>query len=382
MDYVILVRMSGEITLKSPGVVKSWINMLMRNIGHRLYRKGMRAKNMFYRAGRIIFEFEGDPTEACTETSRVFGVREAILCIRVPNDIESISNVAIDMARNWTGTFAVRTNRYKEYPYTSLQVNAMIGEKILEANKNLKVDLMDPDNLLEIEIREDHAFIYKEKRRGFGGLPYGVSGKAVALCSGGIDSSLAAWLMMKRGMKIVLVHAVLSPYYSNEAKERFYDAYEWLRGWVPSGRLKAYLVPIGDIHSRVRLPALKYRCIFCKMLMFRIAEYIAKIERAHALVTGEVLSQVASQTPPNILAIDSVVDIPVFRPVIYMDKDEIDHMAQKIGLYKIVARDVGKCRLVPKTPATSVDPETARKLSSIITDKILVEAVERAEKVK
>ena len=320
--------------------------------------------------------------EAAREIAKVFGVREAMVSLRVPNDIESIIEAALETTKEWSGTFAVRTNRaFKEYPLTSIQINSIVGEKILESNRNLRVDLANPENILEIEIREDYAYIYEKRYSGFGGLPYGVSGKGIALMSGGIDSTLAAWLMMKRGMKIVGLHLDLTPYYSEKAKNRFFDALEWLREWTPNGRMKAYIVPIGDIHAKVRLPALRYRCVFCKMLMLKIAEHIVIRERAHAIITGEVLSQVASQTPVNMMIIDSITDIPVIRPVIHMDKDEIDKLAQKIGLYNIVARDVGECALVPKRPAIETEPEIAEILKQLITRSTIQEALSKAEKI-
>ena len=381
MDKVVLIRLSGEITLKSPGILRAWINTLIKNIRKRLHRKGLEKTRITYRAGRIFIEADKDIEKIHSETQKVFGVKETILCIRIPNDLDSIIGTAVELTRNWAGTFAVRTNRIKEYPLTSLEVNRIVGEKILEANRNLEVDLTNPDNELEIEIRENYAYVFEKKIEGFGGLPYGVSGKGVALVSGGIDSSLAAWLMMKRGMRIVAVHADLSPYYSEDAKKRFFDALDWLRDWVPSGRLKTYIVPIGDIHANIRLPALKYRCIFCKMLMLKIAEYISRKEKAHAIITGEVLSQVASQTPVNMMAIDSVVNIPVLRPIVFMDKDEIDSLAQKIGLYDIVARDVGKCKLVPKRPVIEIDGETAKAIANLITRSIISDALSKTEKI-
>ncbi len=381
MDKVVLIRLSGEITLKSPGILRAWINTLMKNIRKRLHRKGLEKPRITYRAGRIFIEADKDIEKIHSETQKVFGVKETILCIRIPNDLDSIIGTAVELTRNWAGTFAVRTNRIKEYPLTSLEVNRIVGEEVIRNNGNLRVDLTNPDNVLEIEIREHYAYIFEKKLEGFGGLPYGVSGKGVALVSGGIDSSLAAWLMMKRGMRIVIVHVDLSPYYSEDAKKRFFDVLDWFRDWIPSGRLKTYIVPIGDVHANVRLPALRYRCLFCKMLMLRIAEYIARRERAHAIITGEVLSQVASQTPVNMMAISSVVDLPILRPMVFMDKNEIDSLAQRIGLYSIVARDVGKCRLVPKRPATEIDPQTAETLASLITKSIISDVIGKAEKI-
>jgi len=371
---VVLVRISGEITIKSPGIVRLWIRTLLKNIRRRLFRKQIHVGSIAYRAGRIYVETD-NADGAAAEISRVFGVKEAIVAWRVDRDIESIIECATNIAKGWTGTFAVRASRVGDYPLKSIEINSILGEKILETNKNLSVDLSNPDHVLEVEVREDYAYVYETKFAGYGGLPYGVSGKGIVLMSGGIDSSLAAWLMMRRGMRIVVLHIDLSPYYSQDARRRFDEAVFWLKEWTPNGRLKVYVVPIGHIHDRVRLPSNRYRCVFCKMLMLRIAERIAMLEKAHAIITGEVLSQVASQTPQNILAIDRCVRIPVLRPLIHMDKDDIDRLAQRIGLYNIVARDVGECSLVPKRPAIETDEETAEILCGVITESMVRDAI-------
>ena len=379
MGKIVLIRLSGEVFLKSPAVVRRWVDILMENIRMRLRRKNIGFYSVDYVRGRIIVR-GGSAEDIAFEVSRVFGVREAVVCLEVPTQIDGICSAAVELARNWAGTFAVRTNRvYKGFPLTSLEVNKVVGRRILEANDRLRVDLSNPDNTLVIEIRENSTFIYEKRINGPRGLPYGVSGSGVALMSGGIDSTLAAWLMMKRGMQIISLHLDLSPFYSAEAKDRFMDAIRWLGDWVPDGKIKTYIVPIGEIHSKVELPGQKYRCVFCKMLMLKIAETVARIEKAQAIITGEVLSQVASQTPENMKTISSVVGTPILRPLISMDKDEIDDMARKIGLYSIVARDVGKCKLVPEHPATKTKREIAEKVIQILDHIDLEELIERGE---
>ncbi len=379
MEKVVLLRISGEITIKTPSVVGYWLTKLVKNIKKRFLRKEIDIRKVESRGGRIFIESDS-PEDAMREAAKIFGVKESILAIRVDSNIDDIVVAALEITRDWVGTFAVRTSRTK-FPLTSLEVNRIVGEKILEANKNLSVSLDNPEKVLRIEIRKEHAYIYIKSVPGFGGLPYDVSGKGVALVSGGIDSALAGWLMMKRGMRIVIVHADLSPYYTSLARNRFLEVRDWLSDWVPSGRLKTYIVPIGEIHTNVKLPAKRYRCVFCKMLMLKIAEMVANREKAHAIITGETLSQVASQTASNMRTISSVVRLPILRPLIWMDKDEIDHFAQKIGLYSLVAREVGKCGLVPKRPAVKVEEDIADKIRDIISKEMLRDIIMRAEKV-
>ncbi len=368
--------MAGEITLKAPSVVGHWISILINNIKKYARRKNIGIDSIAYREGRIIIE-SSNPNKLCAELKKVFGIQEAVVCCRVDNDIETISAIAIKLSKNWSGTFAVRTNRvYKDFPYTSLQVNSIVGERILRANKDLKVDLSNPQNLLFIEIRREGTYIYLDRIHGWGGLPYGVSGRGVALVSGGIDSTLAAWMMMKRGAKIIALHIDMSPFYSREAKSRFMEVINWLADWAPEGHIRAYIVPLGKIHSKLRLPDEKYRCIFCKMLMLKTAEFIANRERATFIITGEVLSQVASQTPENLVVIDSIASIPILRPLISMDKAEIDDMARRINVYNIVAKNVGKCKLVPKKPAVRTPASIEEKLKKIIEEIDLSKVIE------
>ena len=381
MEEVVLGRLSGEITLKSPSIVKEWINLILRHIKKRLLRRNIKPRAIYSLESRIFIE-PGENIDAqfvAEQVAKVFGIKEAIVAIRTPLNIESIVETAKQLTEGLKGTFAVRTNRaYKEFPYTSIEINRIVGEAIIEANNNLRVDLSSPDFTLEIEIRRNGAYIYRNKVAGFAGLPYGVSGKGVALVSGGIDSSLAAWLAMKRGMKVVVLHADMGSYYSEKAKNRAISVLKWLADWVPSGRLKAYIVPVANLHEEAKLPVNKYRCVFCKMLLIKLAELVAKREYAHAIITGESLSQVASQTPENLRVINLVTRYPILRPLIFMDKAEIDSLAQKIGLYHIVSMDVGKCRLVPRRPAVDTELEVAKKLIEILKSLPIDEAIEKA----
>ncbi len=381
MQEVVLGRLSGEITLKSPGIVKEWLNLIIRHIKKRLLRKNLEARNVYSQESRIFIEpKENSDIEQISENvAKIFGIKEAIVAIRTSLNLEDIIAASKEIASNFKGTFAVRTRRaYKQFPYTSLEINQIVGEALIETNKSLKVNLENPDSLLEIEIRKSGAYIYKKRKIGFGGLPYGVSGKGVALISGGVDSSLAAWFAMKRGMKIVAVHADMGKYYSNLARKRAQSVLRWLADWVPSGRLKAYIVSVAELHEKAKLPVNRFRCVFCKMLLIKLAELVARKEYAHAIITGESLSQVASQTPQNLKAINTITRYPILRPLIFMDKTEIDHLAQRIGLYGITSIDVGSCRLVPRRPAIETEDKVAYELVDIVESLPLDEAVDNA----
>ncbi|MCR8433457.1 MAG: tRNA uracil 4-sulfurtransferase ThiI [Candidatus Korarchaeota archaeon] len=379
MSEIILGRLSGEVTLKSRGVIRSWLNLLVKQIERRLQRKNLKASIQILELRVIVEPKEDSNIELIADSvAKTFGIKEVIIAKKVPLNIDDIISASREVVSNFSGTFAVRTHRaYKGFPVTSIELNKIIGEVLVRENKNLKVDLKNPDLELRIEIRKDGAYVYRKKKEGPGGLPYSVSGRGIALISGGIDSSVAAWLAMKRGMKIIALHADMGEYYSDRARNRARAVLKWLADWVPSGKLKAYIVRVAKLHERVKLPSDEFRCVFCKMLLVKLAELVAKKESAHAIITGESLSQVASQTPQNIKIINLVTSYPILRPLIFMDKSEIDSIAQKIGLYNIVSIDVGSCLLLPRRPALKTDDRFATRLIEILYSLPLEETLER-----
>ena len=235
---------------------------------------------------------------------------------------------------------------------TSPQIEREVGGRIKEARGWL-VDLDEPEFTIHVEALTHEAFYYFGKERGAGGMPVGVSGRVACLLSGGIDSPVAAWRLMRRGCRVLLVHFHSYPILSRASQEKARELARLLAEFQLHSRL--FLVPFGEIQQQVVLavpPPL--RVVVYRRLMMRIAEAIAREHRAQALVTGEVVGQVASQTLENLASIDSVVSMPVLRPLVGMDKDEITAEAQRLGSYSIsIIPDQDCCTLfTPRHPAT------------------------------
>jgi len=287
--------------------------------------------------------------------ARVFGVANFARAGRAPLDVGAIASAIL---RDLDGTsnphsFRVSARRAdKRFAMTSPQIEREIGGRIKEA-RGWTVNLDDPEFTIHVEALTDEAFYYFGKEPGAGGMPVGVSGRVACLLSGGIDSPVAAWRLMRRGCRVLLVHFHSYPILSRASQEKARELARLLAQYQFHSRL--FLVPFGDIQRQVTLsvpPPL--RVVIYRRLMMRIAERIARNHRAGALVTGEVVGQVASQTLENLASINDVVSMPVLRPLIGMDKDEITDQAQRLGTYPIsIIPDQDCCTLfTPRHPAT------------------------------
>jgi thiamine biosynthesis protein ThiI len=254
-----------------------------------------------------------------------------------------------------------------------------IGGRIKEA-RGWRVDLGNPGLTIHVEALTDEAFYYFGKEPGAGGLPAGTSGRVACLLSGGIDSPVAAWRMMRRGCRVIFVHFHSYPILSRASQEKVRELVGALTKFQYDSKL--YLVPFGEIQQKVVLAvAPPLRVVIYRRLMMRIAEAIARHNRAQALVTGEVVGQVASQTLENLSSIDNVVSMPVLRPLIGMDKDEITAAAQRLGTYEIsIIPDQDCCTLfTPRHPATKAKRwEVERAEVSLPIDEIVNGAVAAA----
>ena len=265
----------------------------------------------------------------------------------------SRAEILRDLGDMETETFRVSARRAdKRFPLTSPQIEREVGGRIKEA-RGWRVDLGKPGLTIHVEALTSDAFYFFGKDRGPGGLPSGVSGRVVCLLSGGIDSPVAAWRMMRRGCRVLFVHFHSYPILSRASQEKARELVRLLTRFQLHSRL--LLVPFGEIQQRVVLSvAPPLRVVIYRRLMMRIAEAVARAHKAHALTTGEVVGQVASQTLENMTQIDDVVRMPVLRPLIGMDKDEITAEAQRLGTYPIsIIPDQDCCTLfTPRHPAT------------------------------
>jgi len=330
------------------------------------------------RPGRIVLDLDDNPQpEAVLERARrVCGVASVSLGYRTSSTLQAMQSLIGRLVEGRTfGSFRISARRaFKTYPMSSVELNRALGAFVLERVPT-RVSLEHPEVDIVVEVLPDETFVSLDRRPGPGGLPVGGSGTVAALISGGIDSPVAAWRMMKRGCRVVFVHFHSVPYLPDTSQVKVRALVERLTEWQYASRL--HLVPFGEIQREVVLsvppPA---RVVVYRRLMLRIAEVIARGTGALALATGESLGQVASQTLENIAAIDAVATMPVLRPLVGTDKIEITDEAKRLGTFETsIEPDADCCTLfVPKHPATRMTPAEAVAVESRLELDRLVQA--------
>lgn len=346
-----------EIALK--GQNRPWfIARLVRNM--RQAMRDLDVSEVRVLMGRIEVVLGPKTTwEAARERlSDVFGIGNFARAGRAALDVDAIANAILnDLGPANPRTFRVSARRAdKRFPLTSPQIEREVGGRIKEA-RGWSVNLDDPEFTIHVEALTREAFYFFGKERGPGGLPVGASGRVACLLSGGIDSPVAAWRMMRRGCRVLFVHFHSYPILSRASQDKARELARLLTRFQFDSRL--LLVPFGELQQQVLLsvpPPL--RVIVYRRLMLRIAEQLARRNRAQALVTGEVVGQVASQTLENMATIGSVVSMPVLRPLVGMDKEEIMDAARRLGTYAVsIIPDQDCCTLfTPRHPATKAKP--------------------------
>jgi tRNA uracil 4-sulfurtransferase len=374
----VLVRY-GEIFLKSEPVRKIYEKILVRNIKSALKREGIEFTIRRER-GRIFIN--GDVEKIKEALKNVFGIVSFSPCYHLETcDIEKIKEFVRNNYENWIKqeqTFAIRAKRVGTHEYTRKDLEREIGKVV-----DRKVNLDNPDVTIFVEVRGNDTYIYTQLIKGLGGMPVGSSGKVLSLISGGIDSPVASFLSMKRGCKVSFIHFHSYPLVSNKSIEKSKEIVKILNKY--QFRSVLYLVPFHEIQMKIKATIIpKYRIIFYRRFMLRIAEKIAKIENAKALVTGESLAQVSSQTLSNIATIEEVTKMPILRPLIGMDKEEIIQIAKKIGTYDISILPQEDCctLFIPKHPATKSEAKTIKEIERKFNVRVMVnKALKETEKV-
>lgn len=361
MTTLWLIRYS-EIFLKSDPVRRHWENLLMTNI-----RRVLPDCHVNHERGRIWLSGEVDPERL----SKVFGI---VSFSKVEKAALSDLNVGLlafcrKIELGSRKTFAMRVKRIGDHPFSSQKMAADTGSIVLEEYPHLTVDLRNPDKEIFIEIRDDRCYLYDTIIEGPGGIPLGAEGTLVALVSGGIDSPVAAWMMMKRGCRIIPIYVSLDEFLDETIHDRAEKVIESLRPYQPDINLQVitdqYLASAKKELIQAGLE--KYTCIFCKRRMYRIAESVARSCGAAGVVTGESLGQVASQTLDNLIVLNDAATIPIHRPLIGFDKEEIIRLAQKIGTFvPSITRTTG-CQAVPKGPSTKADLEKILDIEGKLT---------------
>ena len=364
---VVLVRY-GEITLKDKWTRQNWERILAGNISNCIRSEGIEAK--ITRGEGRIFIHTSDP-RAGEIASQVFGVVSSSPAQSVGPDLSEISRAAVTIASGLIfSSFAIRARRSSGI-ISSEEIGRSAGEAVRNST-GITVDLNNPDLEIFVEARKDRAYVFTEILKGVGGLPLGSQGKMISLISGGIDSPVAAWLMMKRGCITSLLHFDARPY--ADSLEPSLLSAEILAKWTSGRKINFIQVPISKGIEKIAAHYPRATCILCRRLMYRIATEIVKRESALGLVTGYSLGQVASQTPDNIMAEQSDIDVPIYHPLISMDKTEIMELARKIGTYEVTA-ETKSCTAVPQKPMTKAKVDKILEIDDELGLKYLAKAL-------
>jgi thiamine biosynthesis protein ThiI len=364
-----------ELALK--GRNRSWfVQILVRNL--RAALRGLHVTSVRTVVGRIEIELPPDTawTEVRDRIRLVFGIANFSYAGRAPHEFDALASAILaDLGDRSADSFRVSARRAdKRFPFTSPQIEREVGGLIQEA-KGWRVNLDAPALTIHIEMLPDYAFYFFGKEQGAGGLPTGTGGRVACLLSGGIDSPVAAYRMMRRGCSVLLVHFHSYPILSRASQEKVREIAALLTRHQQRSRL--ILVPFGELQQQVVLGVrAELRVVIYRRLMLRIAERLARAWHARALVTGEVIGQVASQTLENLTTIAGATTLQVLRPLVGMDKDEIIAQAERIGTLPISnIPDQDCCQLfTPRHPATRATHEQVMRAEEALPVADMVEA--------
>ena len=387
-EHIFIVR-CGEVALK--GMNKPYFERMLVERIKKLLKKfdGISVKRQ---EGLIFVRADGalNKQEIIHEISKVFGVASISPAVECESTMESIGEAAVKymleaIDERGIKTFKVEAKRAdKNFPVKSPEIGRQIGAVVLKGCKVLKVDVHHPDCLLFVDVRHDKSYIYQDKIAGFGGLPLGTNGKGLSLLSGGIDSPVATWMMAKRGVALEMVHFYSYPYTSPEAREKVLELAKLLTPWC--GRLTVHVVPFTHIQEELRRSCPEdYFTLLMRRFMMRIAEGVARRTGCRAVVTGESLGQVASQTMDAMAVTGAVTALPIFRPLVGMDKEEAVRIARKIGTFETSILPYEDCCTVftPRHPRTRPRLEDVEAIEEPLDMEGLVkEALEGIERVQ
>ena len=356
MNYDLIIARYGEVGLKSHKVRSRFEKRLIRNM-----ESSIEAEIDIDQARIFIFPQNFD--DAINKLSKIFGVVSYSPAVSTHTTFDEVEETLLKYVDeleknnliNPNTKFAIRCRRVGTHDFTSQEFAAFAGSVVVK-KLGCPVDLSNPDLEIFIEVRDNDTYIYHEKISGPGGLPLGTQGKVIVLLSSGIDSPVAAYLMMKRGCQVIALYCDNAPYTSSKALKKNEDIINQLQTYASGAPIKRRIVKYGDYLSKCQNDApSRMTCILCKSGMYQLAAMLAKDMHALAIVDGNSLGQVASQTLPNILATREDVDVPIFSPLIGMDKVEISRIAEKIGTFDISKLDDGGCKAVPRYPETNAN---------------------------
>lgn len=348
MERVVLIKY-GELTTKK-GNRKFFINTLYQNIKKKL--DGLNVK-ISKDISRMYIEFQDTDLENVLKNlNQVFGIHTYQVAYKIETELETIKSLAVDIMKDKTGTFKVETKRAnKNFPILSTEFSRQIGGLVLKNSTNLKVDVHNPATILMIEILDRYTYLYTDIYYGLGGYPVGVQSKGMLMLSGGIDSPVAGYLALKRGVKLDCVYFEAIPHTSLEARNKVIELSRKLCQYADT--IKLHIVPFTAIQESIYKECNPEYCItIMRRMMYRIMERLAKRNKGLVIINGESIGQVASQTLTSMSVINSVTNMPVIRPVACLDKLEIIDISKKIDTYDISILPYEDCCtvFVPKHP--------------------------------
>lgn len=376
MEYDHILIRFGEITTKGRNR-NHFINKLLNNIKRKLTDyKGITFEKT---RDRIYIKLNGEPHEGIVEVLKnIIGIQSFSLALKVESEIEKIKDgvlAAIKQLDHQGKTFKISARRSdKSFELDSNQLNYELGSHILKNTEEIYVNVHSPDINIRVEVRKEATYITFKDEKGVGGLPVGSSGKAMLMLSGGLDSPVAGYLSMKRGLTIEAVHFHSPPYTSDRARQKVIDLAQQLTEF--SGTVKLHIVPFTDIQITIQrqIPE-NYTLISTRRMMLRITDEIRRRRNALAIVTGESLGQVASQTLESMHVINNVTSTPIIRPLVTVDKFDIIDMAKKINTHDISIRPFEDCCTIftPSAPKTRPKLENVTHYESYTDFESLIE---------
>ncbi|MBQ4332605.1 MAG: tRNA 4-thiouridine(8) synthase ThiI [Clostridia bacterium] len=378
----ILLIKNGELALKGLNR-RTFEEALMRNLRYRLRRAGdftlRRAQSTIYIEPKNDY---ADLEEACDSVSRVFGIAAFSRARVTQKDLRAIQEAAVEYLGDRLATaktFKVEAKRAdKAFPYTSPEISREVGGYVLSHYHHLRVDVHDPDLLIMVEIRDFGAYIHAQQLPGAGGMPVGTGGRAAIMISGGIDSPVAAYMMAKRGIQLTGIHFASPPYTSERAEQKVISLLEKVGRYA--GNMTLHIVPFTRIQEEIQKNCPEeFFTLIMRRFMMRLAQRVARDADCGALITGESLGQVASQTIPAMAVVDTLATMPVFRPLIGMDKEEIVTISRKIDTFELSIQPYEDCCTVftPRHPCTRPKLRKVEEAEAALdVDALVTEALE------
>ncbi|MCG7825669.1 tRNA uracil 4-sulfurtransferase ThiI [Staphylococcus epidermidis] len=383
MQYDHLLVRYGELTLKGTNR-KIFINQLKDNVKRALIPlSGYHVKG---KRDRMYIELspEADINEIIQRLSKVYGIKSISPVIKIDKNEEKINQSAIQLSQNFEkgSTFKVDVKRVdKSFRLDTYELQRQVGGAILKENNNITVNVKNPDYEIKIEVRMGAIYIYEKVIAGAGGLPVGTGGKTLLMLSGGIDSPVAGIEVMKRGVTVEAIHFHSPPFTSEKAKDKVIELTRILAERV--GPIKLHLVPFTEIQKQInKVVHSRYTMTSTRRMMMRISDKVVHQINANAIVNGENLGQVASQTLKSMYAINHVTATPVLRPLLTLDKEDIIKKAKELGTFETSIQPYEDCCTIftPKNPVTEPDFDKVVKYESVFNfDEMIENAVENIE---